>query len=92
MDSDPQILMSRKFGWLHARAILDLQDQLSRLEDQLVELDENEFPSENYDQWFHEDYWASGGSAKRQEILQNMHSKLDAYGEAHNATCENESR
>ncbi|MCJ1459939.1 hypothetical protein MMC28_010318 [Mycoblastus sanguinarius] len=35
--------MYRKFGWLHNRALLDIQDELSELEHELQYLDEYDF-------------------------------------------------
>lgn len=38
-DSDPSFLIYRKFGWLHNRILLHLQDELVDLEDELENLD-----------------------------------------------------
>lgn len=39
-DSDPSFLIYRKFGWLHNRILLHLQDELVDLESQLEALDQ----------------------------------------------------
>lgn len=38
-DSDPSFLIYRKFGWVHNRILLHLQDELVDLEGQLEDLD-----------------------------------------------------
>ena len=47
-DCDPNFLIYRKFGWLHNRLLLHLQDELKKLEEDLERLDRWELEKGDY--------------------------------------------
>ena len=46
-NADPSFLIYRKFGWLHNRTLLYLQDEIVALEHKLNKLDQRTFAHEN---------------------------------------------
>lgn len=81
-DSDPSFLMYRKFGWLHNRILLHLQDELVDLEGQLEALDHWEAQTGNptklrcrrLDD-------AVPEKSERRKLLSQCSEKLAEYGE-----------
>jgi len=81
-DSDPSFLIYRKFGWLHNRILLHLQDELVDLEGQLEDLDKWESLTGNptkllcrrLDDAVPED-------SERRKLLKTCREKLDEYGQ-----------
>ena len=75
---DPNFLILRKFGWLHLRVFLRLQDELAELEEELRELD-------NFD--YGDDYKKlqsrrrdEGIDSVRKDLLSQIQLKLAVYG------------
>ena len=75
---DPNFLILRKFDWLHLRVLLRLQDELVELEEDLRELD-------NFD--YGDDYKKlqsrrrdEGIDSKRKDLLSQVEQKLAIYG------------
>ena len=81
-DCDPCFSIYRKFGWLHSRILLHLQDELVDLEDQLEDLDKWEAVSGNPIKLLCRrlDDAAPENSVRR-KLLKECHEKLDQYGE-----------
>ena len=81
-DSDPSFLIYRKFGWLHNRVLLHLQDELVDLEGQLEDLDKWEVLTGNpaklgcrrLDD-------AAPEESERRKLLIACREKLTEYGE-----------
>ncbi len=83
---DPSFLIYRRFGWLHSRLLLNLQDELQKLERDLEREEAKEF---NYGQPIklkarRKD--CKNPDAARPLILASIHEKLKEYGMAM-ATC-----
>lgn len=81
-DSDPAFLIYRKFGWLHNRILLHLQDELADLEDQLEDLDRWEVLTGNPKKLLCrrlDD--AVPEESERRRLLTLCREKLDEYGE-----------
>ena len=79
-DCDPSFLVYRKFGWLHNRVLLQLQDELQVLEDDLLRLDKLEATRSDpvYQRSHRVDY--SRPNSKRRAVLADIKKKLDEYG------------
>ena len=79
-DCNPSFLVYRKFGWLHNRVLLQLQDELQVLEDDLMRLDTLEPTRSNpvYQQSRRVDYGRP--NSQRRAILADVKGKLDEYG------------
>lgn len=79
-DSDPCFLMYRKFGWLHNRLLLQLQDELSVLEVQLENFDKDEAIHSRplYQQSRRKD--EARPDSERRLKLQVIKEKLEEYG------------
>ena len=81
-DCDPSFLVYRKFGWLHNRILLHLQDELVELESDLEELDQWERLTGNpkklrcrrLDE-------AVPETSERRQLLTQCSEKLAEYGE-----------
>ena len=83
IDSDPNFLMCRKFGWLRGRVLLDRQDELNVLERRLLAMDDEDKEEcplalksrkvdngrEDIDEEF-----------SRKTLLQEIDAKLEKYG------------
>lgn len=82
-DCDPSFLIFRKFGSLHNRALLYLQDELSELEDELRVTDEIEFADgdERRLRSRRRDF-ADGSDSIRKYLLPKIDEKLKEYGES----------
>lgn len=80
-DSDPSFLIYRKFGWLHNRVLLHLQDELVDLEGQLEDFDKWEALTGNPTKLLCrrlDD--AVPEESERRTMLKLCHEKLDEYG------------
>lgn len=80
-DCDPCFLMYRKFGWLHNRLLLHLQDELSVLEKELEDFDKDEaiYSTPLYQRSRRAD--EDRPDSKRRIMLQVIKEKLEEYGE-----------
>ena len=78
-DCDPNLLIYRKFGWLHNRVLLHHQDELAEYEEQLEDLDtfDRQHDPRNLISRRRDD--AVEGS-RRKELLSEVEKKLVAYG------------
>lgn len=77
---DPCFLIYRRFGWLHSRLLLNLQDELQKLERDLEREEDKEF---NYGRPIklkarRKDF--KNPNATRHVILASIHEKLKEYG------------
>lgn len=76
-DLDPDLLVYRKFGWLHNYALLYLQDELTELQNDL----------ESHDRWESRDGDPQllisrrlNHDSRRKELIAALHSRLAQYG------------
>ncbi len=76
---DPSFLVYRKFGWLHNRVLLTLQDELQLLEEELLLLDKVEATKGNpvHQQSRRLDYGRP--NSRRRTLLTDIKKKLDEY-------------
>lgn len=79
-DCDPDFLICRRFGWLHGRLLLNIQDELQELERELEGEDEWEFHYGQRLKLRHRRKDCKGPHRKRQEILTKINVKLKEYG------------
>ena len=81
---DPSFNMYRKFGWLHNRALLDIQDELSELEHELQYLDEYDFKDGDEVRLISRRYdYGLLGTEKhsdRRNLINQIKEKLKEYG------------
>ena len=77
---DPNFLIYRKFGWLHCRTLLHIQDDLQKLERELEKEDERECMYGEAIKLKSRRKDLKGPVQKRQEILAKVHEKLKEYG------------
>ena len=79
-DCDPCFLMYRKFGWLHNRLLLHLQDELSVLEEELEDFDKDEAINSRlvYQRSRRKDELRP--DSKRRIMLEVIKEKLEEYG------------
>ena len=79
-DCDPCFLVYRKFGWLHNRLLLHLQDELTVLEEELEEFDKHEATKSKpiYQQSRRKD--ERRADSKRPAMLKLIQEKLEEYG------------
>ncbi|KAI4218417.1 MAG: hypothetical protein LQ349_008727 [Xanthoria aureola] len=79
-NADPSFLIYRKFGWLHNRLLLYLQDELVALEYKLNKLDRNTFANDNDVKLKsrREDYNNPG---LRRDTVKQIAEKLKEYGQ-----------
>lgn len=79
-DCDPCFLIYRKFGWLHNRLLLHLQDELQVLEEQLEKFDKDEAVDSKpiYQRSRRRDYHRP--DSKRAVMLKLIKEKLEEYG------------
>ena len=78
-DSDPCLLIYRKFGWLHNRILLHLQDELVELEEQLQGLDEWEALTGNPTKLLCRRLDDAAPDALRRNLLKECSEKLEKY-------------
>lgn len=81
---DPSFTIYRKFGWLHNRALLHLQDELSELEQELQDLDRYDFADGDPTRLIsrRHDYGIIGAEkpSERRELIRCINTKLKEYG------------
>ena len=79
-DCDPCFLVCRKFGWLHNRILLHLQDELQVFEEELEEFDKDEAIDSNpiYQQSRRKD--DARPDSERSIMLNRIKQKLGEYG------------
>jgi hypothetical protein len=75
MNSDRDFITFRYFGRLHARILLQKQDEITELEERLDELDNAESMGHYLCSRRHD------GNSIRQDILREAELKLEAYSE-----------
>jgi hypothetical protein len=83
LDSDPNFMLFRRFGFLHARVLLNKQDELRVLEKQLDQVDgEDERENHKLLECRVRDarHQPCGGKKGRQALLQDIEKKLTEYG------------
>ncbi|KAL8859136.1 MAG: hypothetical protein Q9178_004399 [Gyalolechia marmorata] len=79
-NADPSFLIYRKFGWLHNRLLLYLQDELAELEYKLDKLDKATFSDdEDIKLSSRRDDWI--GPSKRRDLVRQIAQKLEEYDE-----------
>lgn len=80
-NADPSFLIYRKFGWLHNRLLLYLQDELAELEHELDKRDKATFCDDDDDLLLcsRRDDWIRPSA--RRELIQKIARKLEEYGE-----------
>ncbi|KAL8912001.1 MAG: hypothetical protein Q9171_002914 [Xanthocarpia ochracea] len=77
-NADPSFLIYRKFGWLHNRLLLYLQDELAELEHKLDQLDKATFSDdEDFKLSSRRDDWI--GPSKRRDLVRQIAQKLEEY-------------
>ena len=82
-DSDPSFSIYRKFGWMHNRILLHLQDELADLEGQLEDLDKWEAQSGNPTKLLCRRLDESvPEESERRKLLELCRKKLEEYGES----------
>ncbi|KAL9129784.1 MAG: hypothetical protein Q9217_001860 [Psora testacea] len=84
-DCDPTLNIYRKFGWLHDRTLLHLQDELSELERELKYLDEYDFKDGDHIRLISRRYdyglLGSGTQSERKDLINEINAKLKEYDE-----------
>lgn len=81
-DCDPSLLIYRKFGWLHNRALLYLQDELSELEEELIGSDSWDFADGDNTRLFSRRVdFAEGSTSYRKTLIPQINKKLAEYDE-----------
>jgi hypothetical protein len=72
--SDPEISIFRRFGYLHLRQLLYLQDELTLLEQQLHHIDVTERAEINNMSWRHDT------NEERRKLMSQIRTLLLEYG------------
>lgn len=85
-NSDPNFLVYRKFGWLHNRTLLLLQDELAELEYRLEKLDKRTFADEN-DVQLKSRRLDNVVCPLRQRLVQLITERLQVYGQLGTLSC-----
>ena len=80
MDCDRSLLIFRKFGWLHLRSLLSLQDEVVELESKLRRLDQWEFANGDFKNLLSRRRDAQQTDSVRQELFLKIKTKLAEYG------------
>jgi hypothetical protein len=86
IESDSDIVLFRRFGVLHARALLYRQVELTELEAQLDKLDKEDAgtegqPAENRWRLSHSLAMNDGAmNEKRKELMEKIEEKMEIYG------------
>ncbi|KAL8807456.1 MAG: hypothetical protein Q9223_001242 [Gallowayella weberi] len=77
-NADPSFLIYRKFGWLHNRLLLYLQDELAELEYKLDKLDKETFSDDDDIKLSsRRDDWT--GRSLRRDLVKQIAQKLEEY-------------
>ena len=79
-DCDRTLLIFRKFGWLHVRLLLSLQDELAELETKLKRLDQWEFAEGDYRRLTSHRRDSQQSDSVRGELFVKIKAKFDEYG------------
>ncbi len=79
LDTDPNFLVFRKFGWLHNFVLLDLQDELQVLEKDLEELCDVFYEEGEHDRLRSRDQDYQRDHS-RETLMGRIHKKLLKYG------------
>ena len=77
IDCDPNFRIYRKFGWLHNRVLLHIQDELQELEEELEMIDAWEAKSGNNVKLASR---REDTTSERLELIATIKQKLDEYG------------
>ena len=77
---DPNLLIYRKFAWLHNRLLLHYQDELAEFEKKLEQFDKFHF-REDPDRLISRRRDDASPDAKRKEFLKTIDDKLAQYRE-----------
>ncbi len=77
---DPNFLICRRFDWLRTRLLLNIQDDLQRLERDLEREDEHEFNHGQPIKLKSRRKDSKGPNRKRQSIFSEINEKLREYG------------
>ena len=78
LNCDPNFLICRKFGRLHVRVLLHLQDELAELEEEVEDLDQEDY-KEN-ERRLTSRRLDDEISGERKELLRRVNAKLTEYG------------
>ena len=81
-DCDRTLLIFRKFGWLHVRLLLSLQDELAELETKLKRLDQWEFAEGDYQRLTSRRRDFQQSDSVRRELFEKIKAKAEEYGKA----------
>ena len=79
-DCDRSLQIFRKFGWLHFRSLLSLQDELAELEKTMRSLDRWEFADGDFKNLLSRRRDGQQPESARQEVAAKIKSKLAEYG------------
>ena len=79
-DCDPSLQIFRKFGWLHFRSLLSLQDELAELEKTMRSLDQWEYADGDYKNLLSRRRHDQQPETARQEVAAKIKNKLAEYG------------
>ena len=77
IDCDPNFRIYRKFGWLHNRVLLHIQDELQKLEQELEGVDNWEAKSGDMVKLASR---RADKNTARSELIAAIKEKLDEYG------------
>ena len=78
MDTDPNFLIYRKFGWLRNYVLLELQDEIAQLEDRLLKHDEREKNNKR----LRSRRLDTPLEGNRHDLISNLQKSLSEYGES----------
>ncbi|KAM3416514.1 hypothetical protein BST61_g8104 [Cercospora zeina] len=79
MNCDENFLMTRRYGWLHNRVMLYRQSELSALEIQLQDCDEDAEKSQDPALVDHRMFARGDDGERRTELIQQIDEKLEQY-------------
>ena len=83
LDSDPNFLICRKFGWLRNRVLLSRQDELNQLERRLLSMDDedkDECPLALQSRKIDDSRQDIDDEFSRKTLIQEIDNKLENYG------------